>query len=59
MIDWRERVRIVLLMARVAVRARQVVVAIDVAVRTLSRRNRVRTGQRETGGFVIKDRIQP
>jgi len=38
-------------------RVRQVVVVIDVALRTLQRR--VRTGQRETGAVMVESRIQP
>ena len=46
-------------MTRVARRARESVVVVYVAVQTLTRRNCVRSGQRETGGGMVKCRVQP
>ena len=46
-------------MTRVAQRAIQRVVVVDVTVSTLTRWNGVRTSQRESGAVVIKRRIQP
>ena len=53
------RASVVLLVTRVARRAGQVVVVVDVAVRTLPRRYRVRSGQRESSAVVVESRIQP
>jgi hypothetical protein len=39
--------------------ARQVVVVINVAIRALPRRHRVRSDQREAGGVVVECRVQP
>lgn len=50
---------VIVLVARNAGGAGQVVIVVDVAVGTLSRRNRMRSGQRESGAAVIKSRIQP
>ena len=55
----RQSVAVVLLMARIAGRAGQVVVVVDVAIRTLTRRDRVRTGQGEAGAVVVECRVQP
>ena len=46
-------------MAGHASRAIQVVVVIDVAIGTLSRRHRVQAGQGEAGAVVIEGCIQP
>ena len=59
MIDRGQRVGVILLMARVARGARQVVVIVRVAIRTLARRNRVRSGEREAGAVVVERRVQP
>ena len=53
------RAGVVLLMARVAQRAVQIVVVVDVAIGTLARRYRVRTGQCKSCAVVIERRIQP
>ncbi len=45
--------------ARNARRSRQIVVPIDVAIRTLPRRNRVHAGQREVHRIVIEARRRP
>ena len=47
------------LMAADAGSSGDVVVVVDVAVRTLPRRHRVRTAQREPGGAVVEGCIQP
>ena len=46
-------------MAGIARRARQVVIVVCVAVGTLTRRHRVRSGQREAGTVVVERRVQP
>jgi len=53
------RAGIVLLVARVAKRAVQGVVVVDMAIRTLARRHGVRSGQREAGAVVVERGIQP
>ena len=50
---------VVSLMAAHAGGRGDVVVVIDVAIRTLPRRHRVRSGQREPGGVVVEGCIQP
>jgi len=46
-------------MARHAGGAGQVVVVVHVTIRTLSRRDRMRTGQGESGAAVVERGIQP
>jgi len=53
-IDWSLRVVVVRLMARNAIRVRNVVVVVDVAIRALARWNRVRIIQGEAGFRVIE-----
>lgn len=53
------RARVILLVARVAQRTVQVVVAVHVAIDALSRRHRVRSGQGESGAGVIELAIGP
>jgi len=55
----RQSAGVVLLMARVARRARKVVIVIDVAVGTLTGWHCVRAGQGKAGAVVIKCRVQP
>lgn len=50
---------VVVLVARHARGTRQVVVVVNVAVRTLTRRHGVRTRQNEAGAVVVESRIQP
>ena len=50
---------VVLLVARVAGRTRQVVVVVDVTIRTLARGHRMRPRQGEAGAVVIERRVQP
>ena len=57
--DWRCSRVVVRLMATHARSSGDVVVVVDVAVRTLPRRHRVRTAQREPGGAVVEGCIQP
>ena len=59
MIDGRQRVSVIQLMTRVARGARQVVVALAVAVGALTGWNRMRTRQWKAGAAVIKGRVQP
>ena len=58
-IDWSFRVVVVRLMARNAIRVRNVVVVVDVAIRALARWNRVRIIQGEAGFRVIETRRLP
>ena len=58
-IHWRGRVVVIGLMARHTRGAGQVVVIVDVAIRTLPRRGRVRPGQREPRAVVVERRVQP
>ncbi len=53
------RIVVVRQVARDACRASQVVVVVDVAVRTLPRRHGVRTGQRESHGRMVESRVRP
>lgn len=53
------RVAVILLMARIAQRAIQRVIVVDMAVRTLTRRHRVRSGQGKSGGRVIELSVGP
>ena len=53
------RPSVILLMARIAQRAVQGIVVIDVAIGTGPRRHRVRVGQREAGTVVVKRTIGP
>lgn len=53
----RHGVGVVLLMAPVARRGRQVVVVVHVAIRTLARRDGVRSGKGEAGGVVVEGRV--
>lgn len=46
-------------MTGIARRAREVVVVVHVAVGTLPRRHRVRSGQDEAGARMVKRRVQP
>ena len=55
----RSRVVVIGLMARHARGAGQVVVVVDVAIRTLPRRGGVRPGQREPRAVVVERRVQP
>ena len=55
----RLRVVVVVLVAAHARRVRNVVVAIDVAIRTLPGRNRMRARQRPPGGRVVKRSVCP
>ena len=55
----RGRVVVIGLMARHTRGAGQVVVIVDVAIRTLPRRGRVRPGQREPRAVVVERRVQP
>ena len=55
----RGRVVVIGLMARHTRGAGQVVVIVDVAIRTLPRRGRVRPGQREPRAVVVERRAQP
>ena len=50
---------VILLVARVAQRAIQRVVVVDMAIRTLPRRDLVGSGEREPGAVVIENCIQP
>lgn len=58
-VNWRNRIFVIGLMARVACRARQVVVIVGVAVRALAGRNGMRAGQRKTSAVVIEGGVQP
>ena len=53
------RTCIIFLVARVAGRAAQIVVVLDMAVGALPRRHLMRTRQRESSAAVIERRIQP
>lgn len=55
----RDRVRVIVLMARDACGVRQVVVIVQVTIGTLPRRHRVCAGKRESRTAVIECRIQP
>ena len=56
---WVGSALIILQVAGYAIRARQVEVAVDVAVGTLARWNGMPAGKRETNGGVIEVRIEP
>ena len=58
-VHWSCCIVVIVLVARNAGGAGQVVIVVDVAVGTLSRRNRMRSSQCESGAAVIKRRIQP
>jgi len=53
------RALIILEMAADACRGGQVVIVVNVAIGALARRNRVKSGQRESSGVVIERRIHP
>ena len=53
------RARIILLMARVAQRAVQGIIAVDVAIDALARRHSVRPGQSEAGAGVVEFAVGP
>ena len=53
------RSSVILLMARIAQRAVQRVVVIDVAIGAQARRNRVIPRERESGAVVIERRVRP
>ena len=50
---------VIVLMAANAGGVGDVVVVVDVTIGTRTRRNGVRSGQREAGGVVVEGRIQP
>ena len=58
-VHWCRRVVVVGLMARHARRARQVVVIVDVTIRTLPRRHSVRTCQYKPRTVVVEGSVQP
>ena len=55
----RDGILVIQLMARVARRARQVVVVVGVAVGTLAGRDRVGSSQRKAGAVVVEGGVQP
>ena len=58
-VGWIRSGGVILLMARVAQRAGEVVVIVDVAIRALARRYRVHPRQREAGRSVVKLAVGP
>ena len=58
-VHWRGRVVVVVLVARHAGRAGEVVIVVDMAVSALPRRRRVRARERESSAVVVEGRIQP
>ena len=56
---WIRGARVVFLVARIAERAIQRIVVVDVAIRALTRGRNVRSGQRESRGSVIKFTVGP
>ena len=58
-IHGRQRGVVIVLMARNARRAGEVVVIVDVTVGALPWRNRMVSGQRESGAVVVKGRVEP
>lgn len=59
MIHRGDRVVVVGLVARNASRGREVVIVVDVAIRTLARRHHMASRQREAHSVVVEARIQP
>lgn len=57
--SWVVRTSIIFLVARIAERAVQGIVVIDVAIRALTRRRNVRSSQRESRGSVIEFTVGP
>jgi len=55
----RDRIVVIVLVAGNAGRARQIVVVVDMAIRTLSRRHHVVPREREAGAVVIERRVEP
>ena len=58
-VHWRGRGVVVVLVARQAGRAGEVVIVVDMAVSALPRRRRMRAGQGESSAVVVEGRIQP